>query len=62
MSIDLTATEARVFRFTGSEVYRDADACALEVLEYVIGVQQRHLEEEFKKFLLVKAAHQERHR
>lgn len=58
----MTATEARVFRFTGSEVYRDAEACVLEVLEYVIGVQQRHLEEEFKKFLLAKAAYKEQHK
>jgi very-short-patch-repair endonuclease len=50
----MTATEAKVFRFTGSEIYRDPEACALEVLEYVLKVQQQHLEEEFKKFVLEK--------
>jgi very-short-patch-repair endonuclease len=47
----MTATEARVFRFSGSEVYQDAEACAADVLEYVFKLQQEHLEDEFKKFL-----------
>ncbi len=55
----MTATEARVFRFTGSEVYHDAEACAFEVFEYALKLQQKHLEEEFKKFLQAKAAHRE---
>ena len=53
----MTATEARVFRFTGSEVHRDAEACAFEVIEYVLKFQRQHLEEEFKKFLSAKATH-----
>jgi very-short-patch-repair endonuclease len=53
----MAATEARVFHFTGSEVYRDAQACAVEVFEYVLKHQQRHLEEEFKKFIVANAAH-----
>jgi very-short-patch-repair endonuclease len=53
----MTATEARVFHFTGSEVYRDAQACAVEAFEYVLKHQQRHLEEEFKKFIVANAAH-----
>jgi very-short-patch-repair endonuclease len=50
----MTATEARVFRFTGREVWRDAEACAAEVLEYVIRIQQKHLEDEFRKFIIKK--------
>ena len=50
----MTSTEARVFRFTGREVYRDADACACEILEYVIKVQQDHLDEDFIKFIRAK--------
>jgi very-short-patch-repair endonuclease len=52
----MTETEARVFRFTGSEVYRDATACAAQVLQYVLKHQQKHLEEEFKKFVRANAA------
>ena len=50
----MTSTEAKVFRFTGREVYRDADACAYEVMEYVIKVQRNHLNEEFVKFIDMK--------
>ncbi|MEP6943122.1 MAG: DUF559 domain-containing protein [Betaproteobacteria bacterium] len=47
----MTSTDAKVFRFTGHEVQRNAEACAHEVLEYVIRIQQQNLNEEFKKFL-----------
>ena len=47
----MTSTEAKVFRFTGREVHRDAKGCAYEVLEYVMRIQQQHLGEEFKKFV-----------
>jgi very-short-patch-repair endonuclease len=51
----MTATDARVFRFTGREVWRDAEACAYEVLEYVIKIQQAHLDEEFRNFVQTRA-------
>jgi very-short-patch-repair endonuclease len=51
----MTATDAKVFRFTGREVWRDAEACAYEVLEYVIRIQQQHLNEEFIKVIQEKA-------
>jgi very-short-patch-repair endonuclease len=53
----MTATNAKVFRFTGREVWRDAEGCAYEVLEYVLRLQEEHLSDEFKKFLEKKAKH-----
>lgn len=47
----MTRTHAKVFRFTGREVWRDPDACAYEVFEYVLELQQPHLDAEFTKFL-----------
>ncbi len=47
----MTGTGAQVFRFTGREISRDADACAYEVLEYVITIQREHLLKEFERFL-----------
>lgn len=52
----MTATEARVFRFTGREVWRDSIACAKEVLDYVVKVQERYLNQEFRKFIVKRAA------
>lgn len=47
----MTATEAKLFRFIGREVWRDSEACASEVLEYVLEIQARHLGEEFLRFV-----------
>lgn len=47
----MTATDAKIFRFTGREIWRNAEACASEVLEYVIRYQQDHLDESFIKFV-----------
>ena len=48
----MTATNVKVLRFTGREVYLDAEACALEVLTYVFSLQRDHLTEEWKKFVI----------
>ncbi|MBL8535465.1 MAG: DUF559 domain-containing protein [Betaproteobacteria bacterium] len=56
----MTSRGAKNFRFTGSEVYRDAEGCALEVLEYILKFQQKHLGEAFKKFVTEKARHEKR--
>ena len=47
----MTATNANIFRFTGREVWRHAEACASEVLTYVTRIQQQHLEGKFLKFV-----------
>ena len=47
----MTATNAKVFRFTGREVWRDAEACAAEVFTYVTCIQQQHLEKKFIDFV-----------
>lgn len=41
----------KVFRFTGREVWRDAESCAREVLEYVTKIQYAHLAGEWIKFI-----------
>lgn len=46
----MTTTDANVLRFTGREVWRDAEACALEVLEYTIRLQQNYLDNRFYEF------------
>jgi hypothetical protein len=53
----MTSTNARLFRFTGSEVFRDADACALEVFEHVIELQEQNLDAAFEDWLHIAAKH-----
>lgn len=47
----VTATEGRLFRFSGSEIYKDAEACAYEVMTYAIGLQQANLKKHFLAFV-----------
>ena len=47
----MTTTNAKVLRFTGREVWRDAESCAYQALEYAIRLQQDYLEIEFMKFI-----------
>jgi very-short-patch-repair endonuclease len=52
----MTAAGTKVFRFTGSEVYRDAIGCAAEVLEYVSKIQQENLSGHWRRFVDREAA------
>lgn len=47
----MTTTDAKVLRFTGREVFRDVDACADQAFEYIMRIQQDHLNLEVMKFI-----------
>lgn len=42
---------AVVLRFTGSEIYADADGCACEVVEVAMNLQSKNLGRQFRKHL-----------
>lgn len=48
----MTMAGITVFRFTGSEIYRSGESCALEALEMAAKIQNSRLNEHFTQWLL----------
>ncbi len=49
---EMTAADITVFRFTGSEIYRDVARCAAEAMEMALKIQRPRMDQYFTDWLL----------